>query len=298
MEGKKNIRNFLIEEIASLANYSLLDSVVVSGGNPRVLELFLDNPFSIDGVAISVCVKGRGKAKIGFKEYEIEPLTLMVLIPELIIEPLERSDDLFLKTIFFSQDFIANLKWSNQNELIEKIMSLPCIALSEREYDTLLKYYSFIEEQYSRDTMEYKSTIIKSLLFALVVEIFFVYSVHKAEFKPPCRTDELINRFMKLLQANYKSEHNVRFYAGELCVTPNYLMTLVKQKTGKSAASWINRALIIHSKRELKNTDKNIAVVSEELSFSSSSQFCRYFKKLVGITPRQFRNTDADTQQR
>ena len=45
MEGKKNIRNFLIEEIASLANYSLLDSVVVSGGNPRVLELFLDNPF-------------------------------------------------------------------------------------------------------------------------------------------------------------------------------------------------------------------------------------------------------------
>ena len=52
MEGKKNIRNFLIEEIASLANYSLLDSVVVSGGNPRVLELFLDNPFSIDGVAI------------------------------------------------------------------------------------------------------------------------------------------------------------------------------------------------------------------------------------------------------
>ena len=75
-------------------------------------------------------------------------------------------------------------------------------------------------------------------------------------------------------------------------------MILVKQKTGKSAASWINRALIIHSKRELKNTDKNIAVISEELSFSSSSQFCRYFKKLVGITPRQFRKTDADTQQR
>lgn len=291
MEVKNRIRNFLIEEIAALANHSLQDSVVVTGGNPRVLELFSKIPFSIDGVAISLCIKGFGKARIGFKEQKIKPLTLLVLIPELVIEPLEKSDDLFLKTIFFSYDFISSLKWSNQNELAERIMSLPCITLSDKEYDTFLKYYSFIEEQYCRDKTEYTSAIIKSLIFTLVVEIFSIYSLREADFELSDSTDKLINRFMRLLRTKYTSEHKVHFYADQLCITSNYLTTLVKQKTGKSAVDWINRVVITHSKRELKSTDKNITMIAEELGFSSSSNFCRYFKQQIGVTPKQYRNT-------
>ena len=290
MESKSRIRKFLIEEIAALADYSLQESVVVSGGNPRVLELFSNTPFSIDGVAISVCIKGTGKAKIGFREQEIKPMTLLVLIPEFIIEPLEKSDDLFLKTIFFSYDFISSLKWSSQNKLAERIMSLPCITLSDREYDTFLKYYSLIEERYNGHTTEYTSTITKSLLLALIVEIFSIYSLREADFELPDSTDQQINRFMWLLRTKYTSEHSVRFYADQLCVTSNYLMTLVKEKTGQSVVYWIDRALIAHSKRELKSTDKHIATIAEELHFSSSSNFCRYFRKFVGMTLVEYRN--------
>lgn len=39
----------------------------------------------------------------------------------------------------------------------------------------------------------------------------------------------------------------------------------------------------------LKSTDLSINQIAEALSFSSPSDFCRYFRKRTGKTPRSFR---------
>lgn len=290
---RNNLKNFSIGDITSLVDFSLLDNFIISGGDRKMPNLFLEYPHSTEGVAISICTKGYGKAKIAFREREITPRTLIMLIPDLIIEPLEISEDLSLKTIFFSYDFISGLQLPAHFNIIGKIMASPCINLSNEDYVTLLGYYVFIEEQYVRDIPKYKSIIIKSLLFALAGEIISLYSNHDAKFLSNNHTEKMINSFMELLLKNYKSEHNISFYADKLCVTSKYLMTLIKQKTGKPISTWIKCALIAHSKRELKTTDKSIFLISEELNFSSTSQFCRYFKKHTDMTPKQYRDSDV-----
>ncbi|MDR2914774.1 MAG: helix-turn-helix transcriptional regulator [Tannerella sp.] len=295
MEGKNILKKYSVEEISSLVGSSSLDNFLISGGNRAIPELFLEFPHSIDGVAISICTGGYAKVKIALREYEIAQGTLMVLIPDLIIEPLKTTSNLSFKTIFFPYDFVSDLKFPVQYNIIEKIMALSCIPLSNQDYRTLLKYHSFIEEQYLRDIPKYKAGIIKYILFAMIEEIFSLYSIREAKLMSSGRIEQLANQFVDILLKNYKSEHNVSFYADKLCVSPKYLMTLIRQKTGKPISTWINSALITHSKRELKTSEKSILLISEELNFSSPSQFCRYFKAHTGMTPKQYRDSREHT---
>ncbi|WP_123872986.1 helix-turn-helix domain-containing protein, partial [Chryseobacterium contaminans] len=46
-----------------------------------------------------------------------------------------------------------------------------------------------------------------------------------------------------------------------------------------------------HTKTLLKSTHLSIKQVSHELHFENSSVFCRFFKKITGISPRTFRNS-------
>jgi AraC-like DNA-binding protein len=281
-----------VKDITTLADFSLLDGFIISGGNRRIPDLFLEYPHSVEGLAVSICTEGHKKVKIGLREQEITPGTLIVLIPDLIIEPLEKSKDISLKTIFFFYDFISELQLPSQFNIIEKIMASPCIRLSDKDYATLLRYYAFIEEQYVRYIPDFKPTVIRNLLFALLGEILSLYSIRETKFLSTGHAEKLVNLFIEVLLKNYKSEHTVSFYADKLCVTPKYLTTVIKQNTGKSMSTWINNALIAHSKRELKTTDNSILLISEELDFSSSSQFCRYFKKHTGFTPKQYRDSE------
>lgn len=283
------IKTFLIEEIASIADFSIQDDFVISGGNPNVLQLFLDAPFSIEGVAISVCISGCGKAKIGFREQNISRGTLLILIPELIVEPIEKSEDLLLKTIFFSHKFISEMQYKWLFAITEKIMALPCMSLSETEFDYLMKFYSLIEDKVVSDVTEYRGAITKSLLFALILEICSIYAIRQSMSQPQSHTDKLVDKFIKLIHENYKKEHKVSFYADALCVTDKYLMSVIKNKTGKTINGWISSAITAYAKRELKNSDKTIYKIAAELNFISSSLFCRHFRTHTGLTPKQYR---------
>lgn len=290
MAPYNNIKNYSIQDITSLIDFSFIDSFVISGIDRKIPDLFLEYPHSIEGVAISICTRGSGKFRVALKEYQISSGTLIVLIPDLIIEPLEKSKDLNLETIFFSYDYIPDLQLPTHFNILEKVMASPCIPLSNENYNTLLNYYTFLGERYSRDIHYYKPMIIKSLVFAFIGEVLSIYSVIERMSVSKSRTENLTNHFVELLLKNYKMQHNVSFYADQLCITPKYLMTLIKQSTGKPISTWINNAIISHAKRELKSTDKSIYIISEELNFPSSSQFCRYFKKHTGFTPKKYRD--------
>ena len=55
----------------------------------------------------------------------------------------------------------------------------------------------------------------------------------------------LFDEFMSLLQQYSKRERNVSFYAKQLNITPKYLSSVVKAVSGKTAARWIDEAVIL-----------------------------------------------------
>ena len=101
----------------------------------------------------------------------------------------------------------------------------------------------------------------------------------------------LSDRFIMLVKDKFKTERFLEYYAEELGVTPKHLSRTVKAQTGYSAASWIERFLVLEAKILLKSTNLTIQQISDNLNFPTQSFFGKYFKKNVGVSPKFYRNS-------
>ena len=67
------------------------------------------------------------------------------------------------------------------------------------------------------------------------------------------------------------------------------------EATGRSATDWIERCVIMDAKAQLSSTQKRISEISDDLSFASPSFFGKYFKRLTGLSPRDFREAEKSS---
>ena len=105
------------------------------------------------------------------------------------------------------------------------------------------------------------------------------------------RKEELFDDFQTLLWEHCKKNRNVKFYADKLCITTQYLSSILKEQSGKSASRWIHEALITEAKGMLKSPRVNVQQVANELNFPDQSTFGKFFKKHTGTTPMTFRKS-------
>ena len=98
-------------------------------------------------------------------------------------------------------------------------------------------------------------------------------------------------RFLNLVQIHFKIERFLKFYAEKLDLTPKHLSRTMKNLTGFTAVEWIERYVVLEAKVMLKASNLNIQQISDELNFPSQSFFGKYFKKNVGMSPKEFRNS-------
>lgn len=127
--------------------------------------------------------------------------------------------------------------------------------------------------------------------------LHFIETLYQKKVVPPegfsPRRRQLNNSFMKLVVAHARQQHELEFYAQQLCITPHYLGMLVRQETGETAKAWIDRALLIAIQVELKQTHKSLKVLAGEFFFPSVSSFCKFFKRMTGSTATAYRTGGA-----
>lgn len=103
------------------------------------------------------------------------------------------------------------------------------------------------------------------------------------------REQRLFTDFVQLVSEFAPEHHTIDFYASRLCLTPRYMSTIVRQVSGKSAKQWIDDALVTRIKIDLKHTDKSVARICDEMNFPNPSFLTKFFKRMTGQTPSQFR---------
>ena len=77
--------------------------------------------------------------------------------------------------------------------------------------------------------------------------------------------------------------------AGELGITEAHLSNIVNIYFEKSVPQLLNTYRVKDAQYLLKQTDAEIAVVSEEAGFNSIATFNRVFKEIAGVSPSQYR---------
>ena len=101
----------------------------------------------------------------------------------------------------------------------------------------------------------------------------------------------LFNKYLQLVNNHYIDKRTVNEYAAMLAVTPNHLSSSVKSVSGRNALSFISERLHGEAKSLLLYTDLDIAEITYQLGFTDPANFGKFFKKLEGFSPSEFRRS-------
>ncbi|MEO1770394.1 helix-turn-helix domain-containing protein [Candidatus Enterococcus ferrettii] len=99
----------------------------------------------------------------------------------------------------------------------------------------------------------------------------------------------IVNQTIEYIYDNIEGPISNDCIARHVCVHPVYLSSLFKKKTGITLSKFIKEAKVQEAKFLLVNTDLSYSEISNKLSFSSQSHFCRVFKELTSFTPKEYR---------
>lgn len=98
-----------------------------------------------------------------------------------------------------------------------------------------------------------------------------------------------VEEFKTRVGRGFKEWKRTSDYAQFMGLSPNYLNAVIKERLGSSAESYIQRRVVLEAERLLLNTDLSVSEIAYELGFTDKSHFGKYFKKVRGTTPNQFR---------
>lgn len=100
----------------------------------------------------------------------------------------------------------------------------------------------------------------------------------------------VVEALRQLVEAHFRSERRLAFYAAALAMTADRLNDHVKRATGVTAGHLIRQRVVTEAKRQLVFTLQPIHEIGFDLSFADPSHFTRFFRKQTGMTPQAFRD--------
>ena len=104
------------------------------------------------------------------------------------------------------------------------------------------------------------------------------------------RQEELFLGFQRLVMQHFTEHHDIGFYASELCITTTYLSRIVRQVSGgRTVMDFINRLLLMEAVFLLRQTSLSVAQIADRLHFADTTTFARFFTRLKGVSPKEFR---------
>lgn len=133
------------------------------------------------------------------------------------------------------------------------------------------------------------------LLSYVNVLISLVEAFYQRQFSTnPKQYNRIVTDFQQCLVEFYNQPvrqlPNVNYFADRLGMTANYLGDIIKHFTHKSALENIHEYVIRKAKEVLENNlEMNTTEVAYELGFEYPNYFSKFFKKMVGCTPKEYR---------
>jgi AraC-like DNA-binding protein len=111
----------------------------------------------------------------------------------------------------------------------------------------------------------------------------------------PSRAFAHYERFKKQLEKDFAKHHQVQHFSATLGLSVKSLNRACLEATGLSTKSCINQRIALEAKRLLAHTALAVQAIAIDLSFEDPTNFVKFFKHEVGMTPGQFRASQSFT---
>jgi len=171
---------------------------------------------------------------------------------------------------------------------------LPVVSTEKATLDAL---FACLHNEYQH-TRPHRNSLMQSMLTSLLVWISRQLSNESSapaqSLNRAQRSQRHVALFGQLLEKHYHQNWSVAHYAAQIGVTPAHLNVLCHNSTGQSALGLIHQRRLLEAKRMLVYTAMHISAIADALGFTTPAYFTRFFRRLTGHPPRQFRQQATD----
>ena len=239
-------------------------------------------PYRLEDGRVLRAISGTAQLIINMQPYALTT-GMMVVMPAGSVMEIDEKDDDFDFQIFSYRDLPADVTFKEET----------VFHLSDDDWNLMGEYYQLLKHTVSRQPLSMKS--VRALQTALMSELQTLNTIGSKETsrKSAGRKEEIFHNFVALVNQHADTEHNIAFYADQLCLTPNHLGSTIREASGMTVMDWIHRRIIQQAKILLMYSNLPVGEIAEKLNFSTPSSFCKFFKKETMQTPRQYREDSA-----
>lgn len=256
-----------------------------------------NEPLRFRNLVLIFCESGELTFELNYTSYTLKENGFLIITPLDILTFKSTSDD-YLSTVLVlpSEIFSPILKEINLLNF-KYIKDSPIINLQNEYlelYKQILSTLWQIKELVAEEEFDKIAGLQISSLSIVQQDYYNKYVVKKdGGFEYIPRKKELFRKFINELVESHLVSREVLFYANELGVSSGYLNEVCNEVSGHSAKAIIDSAVTAKLKYELSYSAKSIQELSDEYNFPSQSYFTRYYKRMTGLTPSEFRKERA-----
>ena len=293
-EKKENIQYFDCDSLSGIINCGvenifIFDDISSFAGDFR-LDTLINFPIRLGMVGCIICKKGHVKMRVGLEDFSINPNVVLIILPEQMFQLLEISADFEAGFIMFQKDFFdLQNDFKMALDLQSILFKQPYVQLPDKEMEEGMVVFDIIKRKFEERSNLFLKEILQTYIRALFYIACNVFLTSKTKVVK-IRKEEMFEKFISMLDQNFRKEQNVIWYAEKLCLTPKYLSKLIFEASGKYASEWIKDYIIQEAQTLLNSSPLTIQQISNELGFSNQSHFGSYFKRYTGVSPKEYKH--------
>lgn len=242
------------------------------------------------------CKKFDGEFKYGRGSYDFSEGSLMFTAPDQVLSP---DPTIMVHEgwgLYMHPDFLNSSQ--NGREITELSFfgydTSEALHISENEKLVLEECLKNITKEISANMDRHTYDLILanlSLLFSYCNRFY-----DRQFFTRKKVSNDTVQKFEKLLIDYFAQESliemglpDVKYFASNLNLSPNYLTDLLTKYTGKSTHEHVHTKLIDKAKSLLWSTSRSVSEIAYDLGFEHPSHFTKLFKTRTGKSPKAFR---------
>lgn len=252
----------------------------------------IDEDFVFPHIVLTLCLSGSARAMYDMRVITHRKNDLAIILPGHIMHPMDCSDDFTYALFFISPQMFDDLRLSSFSHDSEKFNYAPVCSLTDEQTAHLLAIIDLLIAIASR-TEEELPHRYQALLAQLAVgyEFLNLYRSEQDRQWRENRNSELFNRFCELVVKHYRESREIKYYAGLMNLTPKYLSRVIRAAAnGLSAGEWIEQYVTAQAKRLIETrATQTLQETAYMLGFSEPTAFYRYFKRVTGMTAKEYR---------
>lgn len=243
---------------------------------------------------IFIILQGHASFRINGDDVNIRAGQGITTLPDCVFEFREASDNLrFMMYVIYPDMFLKTFEDLHLNYNITKISGRYQVT-TYPEADLKYQFNLFLElkDELIKSEHELKAVYARCYLDVLIAnneELSHDNSTTSGD--TASRQYDVYKRFLVDLNEHVTKERSVNYYADLQGISAKYLSFVCIQYSKKNASSWIDEYVATKAKALITVHHMNTLQLCDALNFTSSSSFIRYFKRVTGMSPKEYANS-------